>query len=47
MACADTSSARTAPDEATIDRIRTTSVGILGIPLVRRDCLEFDLEPPA
>lgn len=38
---------RTAPDEATIDRIGTTSLGILGIPLVRPDCLEFDLEPPA
>jgi hypothetical protein len=38
---------RTAPDEATIDRIRTTTLGILGIPLVRRDCLEFDLKPPA
>ena len=32
-------------DEATVDLIRTTSLGILGIPLVACNGVEFDLEP--
>jgi hypothetical protein len=35
-----------APDQSAVDLIRTTSMRILGIPLMAADGLEFDLEPP-